>query len=200
MSKNIKVGVYDWVKFPAQNEFYPEDLPTEWKLSFYANEFETACINIDETLDIQLFEEWIEDLPDNFQLTLNLISTSQLGLLTELLKQTGLKINFFLIQQQERDILLQNESVNAVLSRFETDINKPLQIISSASIWTPDNDVESQGIALLPDTDDKRLYRNWVELWLSGNSQQDLTLWVDGKTARYSNVSELRTLVELMGY
>ncbi|MCK4711068.1 MAG: hypothetical protein KAU21_20825 [Gammaproteobacteria bacterium] len=204
MFKSIKVGIYDWVKFPAQNGFYPEDLPIDWKLSFYANEFETACINIDETLDFKLFLEWLDDLPDDFELSFNLIKTDLIDQLAESLEQGSFKINYLLVPQQERDILLRNESFKAVLSRFEVNSSKPQRVISSSSLWTPDNNVASASVALLPDiapdVDKLRLYRRWIELWLDNNSQHRLTLWLDGKTARYSSVSELRTLVELMGY
>ncbi|MBE9561053.1 MAG: hypothetical protein IMF15_09710, partial [Proteobacteria bacterium] len=83
---------------------------------------------------------------------------------------------------------------------FDAGINRPEQVISESSIWTTDNSLESACIALLPEIKNNRLVKEWIELWLSNNGQQNLTLWLDGKTAQYSSMSELRTLVELMGY
>ena len=208
MFKSIKVGLYDWVKFPAQQGFYPDDLPTDWKLSFYANEFETACINIDETVDMELLNEWVDDLPDDFQLSFNLIKTDLVDQLAESLEQNSLNINYLLVPPLERDILLQNESLKVVLSRSESDVGKSQQVITASTVWAPDNSFVSASIALLPDIDpgvglsvgNNRLYRNWIELWLKDNCQQELTLWLDAKTSRYSSLSELKTLVELMGY
>jgi len=199
MFKSIKVGVYNWECFPAQNGFYPEDLPVDWKLSFYANEFETACITVDDHLDISLFEEWLDDLPEDFQLSLNVISVDLMEQVAVLLAQENQKINYLLASSQERGHLLQQQSIETILSSANDKSSTPGQVITLSSIWTPDNDVESVGIALLPDIDDKRLYRRWIELWMGNSSQQNLTLWLDAKTARYSSLSELRTLVELMG-
>lgn len=199
MNKSIKVGVYDWVKFPIKNNYYPDDLPEEWKLSYFSNDFETACINLSSlSLDLDLLTEWVEDLPDGFKLSFVLTQLSQLGFVTELVSQVALKIDYLIVDSQERDILLQNNSNKTVL--LAPEIAALEQIISASSIWTPENNVESSGIALLPQIDNMRQYRRWIEIWLLENDQQDLTLWLDGATAQYSTISELRTLVELMGY
>ncbi len=94
--------------------------------------------------------------------------------------------------------MLQNNFWKPVL--FNAGICRPEQVISESSIWTPDNYVQPGNVAFLPEIESNRLVKDWIELWLSNNGQQDLTLWLDAKTARYSSISELRTLVELMGY
>jgi len=109
-----------------------------------------------------------------------------------------LKFNCLLIDDQERDILLQNKPDISVL--LAAGLIRSELIVSRSSLWTPDDNVKSAGIALLPEVDNTRLYREWIELWLQDNSQHELTLWLDGSTAHYSTLSKLRTLVELMGY
>ncbi len=198
MIKSIKVGLLNWSNFPVKNDFYPDDLPAEWKLSFYANEFETVCINFDEVIKKPLFDEWFDDLPESFDLSFSLSSAVQIEQLTEIVQQFELKLSCLLIDEQERDILLQNKSDISVL--LAAGISRQQQIVSRSSLWTPDVHIKSAGIALLPDIENTRLYREWIELWLQDNSQQELTLWLDGSTARYSTLGKLRTLVELMGY
>ena len=198
MNKSIKVGLFDWDKFPLNNDFYPDDLPAEWKLSFYANEFETVCINFDELVKEPSLDEWFDDLAESFDLCLSLSSAEQFEQLTRLVQQSELKLNCLLIDEQERDILLQNKPDISVL--LAAGMIRPEQIVSRSSLWTPDINVKSAGIALLPDIDNIRLYREWIELWLQDNSHQQLKLWMDGSTARYATLSKLRTLVELMGY
>lgn len=200
MHKSIKVGLFDWTNFSSNNSFYPDDLPVDWKLSFYANEFETACISVDQNLDFSLLSEWLDDLPDNFELSFYVQKTELLERLSETLLEVGEKVNYLIVQQPHPDFLLQNESVKSVIYKNKNGLSLSQRLLELASIWTPDNVVKSSCVALLADTDDKRLYRRWIELWLADNGQQNLTLWLDAKTARYSSVSELRTLVELMGY
>ncbi len=63
---SIKVGSYGWEFASFLQSFYPQDLPQEWRLSFYANEFNSILIPAelwcDSSLDI---EEWL-DVPDDF--------------------------------------------------------------------------------------------------------------------------------------
>ncbi len=199
MHKSIKIGLYDWIKFPQKNNFYPEDLPRQWQLSFFANEFESACLDLSSvTLENELVIEWVEDLPENFELSLVVDLSAQSEQLKEIVEQSDLNLKYLLLNLPNRDILLQNNIHKKVLS--QTGISKPDQIIDTASFWRPDARTKSSCIAMFPDIDDKRLYRDWIELWLNNNSQQELTLWLDGANARYSTLNDLRTLVELMGY
>ncbi len=198
MNKTIRVGLYDWTEFPSISGFYPDDLPEEWKLSFFANEFSSVCISLCNTFNEALLLEWVEDLPEEFQLSFELNELSQLKALSTLLEQTAMEIDYLIVEPSEQQNWLKNNAYQSVLTR--ADMIDSSQILSRLSIWTPDNKIESSAIALLPDIDDKRIYRQWIELWLENNGQQELTLWIDGKTARYSTISDLRILVELMGY
>ena len=48
---SITLGVSNWQDFAADGGYYPDDLPQDWKLSYFANEFSSACLNLSaETL------------------------------------------------------------------------------------------------------------------------------------------------------
>lgn len=63
----LKVGTYDWIHPEWQSEFYPEDLPEDWQLSYYANEFSVVLVPEVKwsAKDVDL-EEWSDDVPENF--------------------------------------------------------------------------------------------------------------------------------------
>jgi uncharacterized protein YecE (DUF72 family) len=44
--KNVLLGALDWKVPRWRDEYYPEDLPEEWQLSYYANEFSTTLIDV----------------------------------------------------------------------------------------------------------------------------------------------------------
>jgi len=66
--KTIRVGACDWDHPQWLSHFYPDDLPEDWRLTFYANVFSTVLVseakwqanNVD-------FEQWAEDVPEGFR-------------------------------------------------------------------------------------------------------------------------------------
>jgi len=64
----LKVGAYDWLHPEWQGEFYPDDLPEDWQLSYYANEFSVVLVPearwSAKDLDLQ---EWSDEVPGNFR-------------------------------------------------------------------------------------------------------------------------------------
>ncbi len=66
--KTIRVGACGWDQADWTGSFYPDDLPEDWRLSYYANEF--PCILIPEEVwranDVDL-QQWAEDVPEDFR-------------------------------------------------------------------------------------------------------------------------------------
>jgi len=70
MNKTIFVGSRG-VSHPAWCEgFYPDDLPLEWRLSYYGNEFRALLLLQDDinSLSCEEVVEWLEDLNDDSRL------------------------------------------------------------------------------------------------------------------------------------
>lgn len=65
----IDVGAWDWANQRWRREYYPEDLPEEWRATYYANEFRCAGLPADAWSAPQL-AAWREDLPETFALWL----------------------------------------------------------------------------------------------------------------------------------
>jgi len=66
--KTLRVGACDWEHSQWQGSFYPEDLPSEWRLSYYANEFSAVLVPEAkwQAEDVD-FEQWAEDVPEGFR-------------------------------------------------------------------------------------------------------------------------------------
>jgi hypothetical protein len=68
MTKNIRVGTMDW-RHPAwTGAFYPADMPQEWRLSFYASQFNCVYLKGNDWLlaaptDLQ---QWCDDVHSRF--------------------------------------------------------------------------------------------------------------------------------------
>ncbi len=56
-------------------ELYPEDLPVDWQLEYYANEFKSLYLNSECASELLL--EGLDELDDNFELLLELAANKQ---------------------------------------------------------------------------------------------------------------------------
>jgi len=66
--KSIIVGACGWDYPEWQKTFYPEDLPADWRLSFYANEFSAVLVPTEKwQADDVDFEQWAQDVQAGFQ-------------------------------------------------------------------------------------------------------------------------------------
>ena len=68
--KQVLVGAARWQVDRWQSEYYPEDLPVEWQLSFYANEFNTVlldCRHYNDTQSMNALGEMLEDCHEGFR-------------------------------------------------------------------------------------------------------------------------------------
>ncbi|MEJ2632937.1 MAG: hypothetical protein P8011_12720 [Acidihalobacter sp.] len=65
----VDVGAWDWQSPAWGEEYYPEDLPQEWRAAYYTNEFRCAGLPAAAWSAVQL-RAWREDLPEHFALWL----------------------------------------------------------------------------------------------------------------------------------
>jgi len=64
----MQFGSRGWQHRAWAGSFYPDDLPSEWRLPFYTNEFDTVLIPSSELLDADQdqIQAWLEDSGDDF--------------------------------------------------------------------------------------------------------------------------------------
>jgi hypothetical protein len=64
----ILVAARGWSYPSWHGSFYPDDLPEDWRLSYYSNEFRAVVVPASEwvELDCAELERWAEDVPEEF--------------------------------------------------------------------------------------------------------------------------------------
>ncbi len=68
----VLMGACDW-RHPAwNNDYYSEDLPEDWHLGFYSNEFPVVFVPASRWLDNDALSEWGEDVSDSFRFVLEI--------------------------------------------------------------------------------------------------------------------------------
>ena len=203
MSHSISPGVFDWVRFPARHDFYPEDMPEAWRMSYYSNEFNSACLFL-SGLESRKEEvlEWLEDLPQGFELSFYLEEPEQIPLLQSLAQQQDLQFYSLLLGERADHELLQNESLQTLLSLPEFAAVKAIPI---DSVWRPEKRVKgAQHMAIFPLAENMKIYREWIEQWVEDtdaiSDSEHKTLWLSASETDYQQLAELTILIELMGY
>ncbi len=70
----IAIGAWGWAHAAWLGGFYPEDLPPEWRLTFYSNEFDAVGLDADAWLapDIETLRGWVGDTREGFRFFLGL--------------------------------------------------------------------------------------------------------------------------------
>lgn len=63
--ENLTIGSFDWTRKEWDGVFYPDDLPDEWRLDFYSNEFHCALVS--QTVWSSWVEEDFEDLLESIE-------------------------------------------------------------------------------------------------------------------------------------
>jgi hypothetical protein len=64
----IIVTARGWSYPSWHGTFYPDDLPEDWRLSYYSNEFNAVVVPATEWvgMDVVEIERWVEDVPEEF--------------------------------------------------------------------------------------------------------------------------------------
>lgn len=75
------VGARGWDHSGWNDIFYPGDLPEDWRLSYYANEFSGVLVpeSVWRAADPGIFAEWCDDVADNFLFFLELSDSQALN-------------------------------------------------------------------------------------------------------------------------
>jgi len=68
IENSIRVGACGWDHLQWQGTFYPDDLPEDWRLNYYANEYSTVLVGeADWRSHLDTLGEWIDEVPEGFR-------------------------------------------------------------------------------------------------------------------------------------
>ena len=72
MAGRLYLGARDWQHPAWQDSYYPEDLPAEWRLAYYANEYRAVLVPAARwgAAGAQGWAQWLEDTDTEFRFVL----------------------------------------------------------------------------------------------------------------------------------
>ena len=187
MSESLRVGSYGWRHDHWRPNFYDDDLPEDWRLTFYANEFNTVLVPasyLDESRDI---EQWCEDVNEGFQFYCewpeHMDSTDAL---VEELSSMGEKLGGILLNS--------NIQLKIDCPVYSWQANDDL-----TGIWQPHHRLQSDLAVLAIKQHDLRQQRQWLEEFEQDSAGCCRALLLSDAVPDIKKLQELKTLVELKG-
>lgn len=201
------LGARGW-EYPAwDGRFYPDDLPSDWRLIYYANEFSTVLVPEDRfaAASNEELEEWAEEVPEGFRFFVEIrqkaLEEGDVETLAARLQLLGEHLGGVVIPgpsahrcenadtiRELAPVFGQWGSGSELLRLLRPLGSSPQSVGQSVSILGEDAACHSV-----------RQLRGWVEDVGEVCSAKDLFLFLDGPTPDIQLLQDGKTMLELMG-
>lgn len=100
----IDIAAYGW-ESDSWKEFYPADLPEDWRLDFYCNEFRAVVVPIEiwQKIDADILEEWRENAHEQFRFYFEKSAKPVSDSLNEMIESLGAQWGGWICHEDEKD-------------------------------------------------------------------------------------------------
>jgi len=191
---DVVVGARGWLHDRWKESFYPDDIPEEWRLGFYANEFNTLLVPWSQWSEsVEALEEGLEDTADDFHLYLELPAQQQA--LPAHLAEIKDRVTGFVCTASDSDAwLAEAASTNIRLLTPLPENNDFFQRLVSQP------DEQNITLVLMDGTkiDDLSMMREQLEMALQGTEKRLDFIFMD-EMPDMEAMQNTRMIAELMG-
>lgn len=215
---NIQLGAYGWQHAHWLNRFYPDDLPEDWQLMYYSNEFNCVLVPAAywQRHTIDDCAEWIGNVHENFRFFVECHG----DMFAYVSKQTLCAA--LQVLQPQLSALVFSDVKQPMSQQIKKDFVDMIDLLGvdvcCAGDWLdslPDNRVngiwrntgsEASNFAVIEnDLTDLRVVRVLVEQFVAalesrGETLEVATMIVDHPQLQADDLSKLRAVLNLMGY
>lgn len=215
---NIQLGAYGWQHAHWLSRFYPEDLPEDWQLMYYNNEFNSVLVPAAywQTHSIDDCVEWIGNVHENFRFFVEChvdmfahVSKQALSAALQVL-QPQLSALVFPDAKQPMSEPVKKDFLD-MIDLFGVDVRSAGGWFDSqqdshvGGIWR-DTDSEASNFALMENNlTDLRVARVLVEQFVAAlesgeKSPEVATIIVNHPQLQADDLSKFRAVLDLIGY
>jgi len=206
--ENMRVGSYGWKHLGWRGGFYPEDLPEDWELGYYSNEFRAVMVPqsywcVGTGYD---FGGEIDDIHEDFRFILEyptIQTADEASLFGEQLDEIAdytAGIVFLSGQVPSADIHV-SESIQRLPLYYRGELSTSGFSQSLKPVWQPEAQAVSSLAILDREISDLKQLRAWLEAFAGigekeGTARLVVCTQPDLKTEQ---LQQMKTLVEIMG-
>lgn len=220
MKQRINLGAYGWLHPHWLNTFYPEDLPEDWRLGYYSNEFNTVLVPASywQGLHVDECEGWLDDVPPEFQFFIEchgrMLDRVSLAGFTETLKVLKPQLSglVFLEGPQSSDTI--KDQLSSLTEELGLDVFDVGSVHGRQRIWQPGCGLTDVTLEVSPyaryafiedDLTDLRASRARVEPFTMHLNDDDAasieaTMIVSHPRLQVSDLTKFRSVLEIMGH
>lgn len=215
---NIRLGAYGWQHAHWLNRFYPEDLPEDWQLMYYSNEFNSVLVPAAywQTHSIDDCVEWIGNVHEGFRFFVE----CHVDMFAHVSKQT--LSDALQVLQPQLSALVFPDAKQPMSEQVKKDFLDMIDLfgvdVCSAGDWFDsqqdsrvggiwrDTGSEASNFAFMENNlTDLRVVRVLVEQFVAalesgGKSPEVATIIVNHPQLQADDLSKFRAVLELMGY
>jgi hypothetical protein len=212
----MELGSWGWDWDAWEGVFYPEDLPEDWRLSFYANEFPLVVIPGEQAalLEVPTLLMWARDLPPQFGFLVEAPKALRAdgqgrGRLIEVLAALGGRLRGLLWPvegslPEQLQAFREAGGLDLALLHLLGEPHGPGWQAAGegvGQVWTRDpcGDLTVDGPAIVESSASLAELREAVESYLRITVAPRPCLILSGEPPDPTRLREVRTLLELMG-
>jgi hypothetical protein len=197
MAKYLELAAVGWESADWIQHYYPDDLPPDWRLSYYANEYRHVLVPQQVWSQQDDPEEWLDDLTEPFGFYLQIETVdADMNLFAELAQGLGTHYQGAVITTEDSQ-----GGGWATVTESAIEIGpvvglKPRPGI--AGYWRPGVGRSESGLGLLrlEEHFEPLVLRQTLEAFLAASDPEQGLLFVEAARADFET---LQTLTELMG-
>ena len=221
----VLIGSCGWKHPSWLDDFYSEDLPEEWQLGFYSNEFPVVYVSTADWIDEDDLSQWTEDVSDSFRFILEvsadiLIDEAKLNIALDKIKMLDefcLALVFQLNPTLCNDIALLQKNITSGQAiapvcidkcglSLNEDINSLLENNNVSEIWNGEsnnNEIAKHSPLFISrvssDGLDMKELRKVIEVNLSASSEECTSvLFIEGNPPSLALLRNADILLNLL--
>ena len=218
----IRVGARGWDFEQWYSEYYPDDLPEDWRFSFYSNDFQAVMIPVDYLSQFTPddWQEWVEDTSKEFWFYVEISASSRWEEVEPYLKIFSDNLKGVVVSIKELDsvdslsvlinkvkhicpVTIRQVGDNISEQDMETlqschEVNECWDGRSSAPNWSYN---ESAAILLRDNNDDNspEIMRQLMEKGIEHVGRRDsIALFFAGTSPKIGDLQTARTITDLL--
>ncbi|HEB83268.1 MAG TPA: hypothetical protein ENJ11_10440 [Gammaproteobacteria bacterium] len=197
---DLQTGAYGWLHRHWQGSYYPDDLPEDWQLGYYSNDFNTVLVPAADLVaslageQVLPIEDWPDEVHENFRFYIECNAV-----LLETVGAAALIEHLGALQQQLAALVVGNAgdagAQAASLQRLGDALSVPLYAGDSAS------DI----FLLNSELKDLRQVRAQIEPFLQQlenrpQAEAPAAIFVRHPKLQAADLGRFRAMLEVMGY